>query len=190
MRILLVFSHPRRDSLTGAIADRFRAGAEAAGHAVEWADLYREGFDPLLREPDEPDRSIIGKIYSDAVQREMARIEGNEAIVMIFPVWWWSLPAMLKGWIDRVWNRDWAYGARKLPHVHGLMIGVASSSEASFRKRDYLKAMQIQIETGVMAYCGIANARLELLYDSTRDDKAGAALLSRAYELGRQFPSS
>lgn len=176
--------------MTGAIADRFRAGAEAAGHAIEWADLYREGFDPLLREPDEPDRSIIGKKYSDAVQREMTRIDRNEAIVMIFPVWWWSLPAMLKGWIDRVWNRDWAYGAQKLSHAHGLMIGIASSSEGTFSKRDYLKAMQIQLETGVMAYCGIAVPQLELLYESTRHDEASAALLLRGYELGRRFPSA
>ena len=188
MRILLVVCHPRRDSLTSAIAGRFCAGAVEAGHTIEWADLYHEGFDPLLREADEPDRSITGKKYSDAVQQEMARVERNEAIVMIFPVWWWSLPAMLKGWIDRVWNRDWAYGACKLPHTHGLMIGIASSSEASFDKRDYLKAMQIQLETGIMAYCGIAEPRLEVLYESTRNDASGEALLHRGYDLGRRFP--
>ena len=188
LRILLVFCHPRRQSLSGAIADAFCAGATQAGHEIEWADLYREGFDPVLREPDEPDRSFVGKIYSEAVQHEMARVDRNEAIVMIFPVWWWSVPAMLKGWIDRVWNRDWAYGARKLSHQNGLMIGVASSTEVSFAKRDYLKAMQVQLELGTMAYCGIENSRLELLYESTKGDAASAGLLRRAHELGRLFP--
>jgi hypothetical protein len=44
-------------------------------------------------------------------------------MVFVFPVWWWSMPAMLKGWIDRVWNNGWAYGARKLPHRRALLIG-------------------------------------------------------------------
>jgi NAD(P)H dehydrogenase (quinone) len=184
LRILLVFSHPRQDSLTHAVAEAFCAGALDEGHEVEWADLYREGFDPLLYEPDEPDRSVIGKRYS-----EMARVDRNEAIVMIFPVWWWSVPAMLKGWIDRVWNRDWAYGARSLPHKYGLMIGVASSSAASFAKRRYIDAMRIQLETGTMAYCGIANSRLELLYESTRNPSVSADLVRRAHELGKLFPS-
>lgn len=188
MRILLVLSHPRQDSLTYAVADAFCTSARAQGHEVEWADLYREGFDPLLHEPDEPDRSVVGKLYSDAVQAEMARVDRNEAIVMVFPVWWWSVPAMLKGWIDRVWNRDWAYGARTLPHKHGLMIGVASSTEASFAKRRYIDAMRIQLETGTMAYCGIANSRLELLYESTRNPAASANLVRRAHELGKSFP--
>lgn len=190
MRVLLVFCHPRTDSLTSAVAEAFSAGAREQGHEIELADLYREGFDPVLHEPDEPDRSFIGKRYSESVQAEMARVDRNEAIVMVFPVWWWSVPAMLKGWIDRVWNRDWAYGARTLPHRHGLMIGVASSTEASFAKRRYIDAMRIQLEMGTMAYCGIENSRLELLYKSTRNEAASADLVRRAYELGKLFPSA
>lgn len=189
MRVLLVLCHPRQQSLTSAVAQAFCTGAREQGHEIEWADLYREGFDPVLRESDEPDRSFVGKRYSDSVQSEMARVDRNEAVVMVFPVWWWSVPAMLKGWIDRVWNRDWAYGARSLPHRHGLMIGVASSSEASFAKRRYIEAMRIQLETGTMAYCGIENSRLELLYESTRSTGASAGLLRRAHELGKLFPS-
>jgi NAD(P)H dehydrogenase (quinone) len=56
----------------------------------------------VLREADEPDWNDPDKIYSEDVQREMQRIERNEATVMVFPVYWWSMPALLKGWIDRV----------------------------------------------------------------------------------------
>ena len=51
----------------------------------------------------------------------------NDALAFVFPVWWWSLPATTKGWIDRVWSNGWAYGSRKLPHrsalSHGPILG-------------------------------------------------------------------
>jgi putative NADPH-quinone reductase len=114
MQVLTVLCHPRRTSLTAALAERFRAGLAAAGHGGELADLYAEGFDPLMLPPDEPDWDDTGKRYSAAVLAEQARIERHEAITIVFPVWWWSVPAMLKGWIDRVWNRGWAYDESRL----------------------------------------------------------------------------
>src|SRR5262245_29894305 len=104
MKVLLVSAHVRDSSLTRAVADAFAAEGAENGHEVERADLMAEGFDPVLREVDEPDWDNPDKRYSVEVQREMARIERNEATVMVFPVWWWSMPALLKGWIDRVWN--------------------------------------------------------------------------------------
>jgi NAD(P)H dehydrogenase (quinone) len=61
-------------------------------------------LDSVLREPDEPDWGNPDKVYSSGVIREMERIERNQATVIVFPVWGWSMPAMLKGWIDRVWK--------------------------------------------------------------------------------------
>jgi NAD(P)H dehydrogenase (quinone) len=112
MKTLLVLAHPRSDSLTAQAAQRFAATLRVNGHEIEHADLAVEEFSPVLREDDEPDWSNPDKTCSPAVQAEMRRIERNDAIVMIFPVWWWSMPARLKGWIDRVWNNGWAYGGR------------------------------------------------------------------------------
>ena len=106
MDVLTVLCHPRRDSLTAAIAKEFRAGLAESGHGGELADLYAEGFDPLVLPPDEPDWNDATKRYSDAVLAEQARIERHQAIAMVFPVWWWSLPAMLKGWIGRASCRE------------------------------------------------------------------------------------
>ena len=83
MKILLVLCHPRADSFTAAIADTFAKHAISAGHEVECADLYREGFDPVMRENDEPSWDNLDKTYSDEVLAEMARIDRNEAIVMV-----------------------------------------------------------------------------------------------------------
>ena len=109
MKTLLVVAHPRQSSLTFAVAKAFADPIGEDGHSVEWADLVRERFDPVLMTPDEPDWNDPNKIYSAPVRAEMQRIERNEATVIVFPVWWWFMPAILKGWVDRVWNHGWAH---------------------------------------------------------------------------------
>lgn len=187
MNVLVVFSHPRRQSFCGAVLDAFVDGLREAGHAAEIADLHGEGFDPRMTEADEPDRTIVGKRYSDQVLKEQRRIERNASLVLIFPVWWWSFPAMLKGWIDRVWNRDWAYGSRKLPHSRALLIGTASAGSKTYDKYGYGEAMQAQLVTRIMRYCGIQNADLKLMFDSTDEQEIRIAHLETARRLGRDF---
>ncbi len=190
MKVLVVFDHPRRRSFCGAVLDEFVAGLREAGHTVEIADLNAEGFDPRMPEADEPDWGNPDKRYSDQVLREQARIARNEALAFIFPVWWWSMPAMLKGWIDRVWNNGWAYGARKLPHSRALLIGTASGSAESYRRRGYDQAMLTQLVVGIMNYCGIPRAELELFYDVTDSAERRKAHLAEARALGRSFAGS
>lgn len=187
LRTLLVLAHARRSSLTRQVADAFVAAAEAKGHEFEWADLAAEGFDPVLREADEPDWDDGDKVYSAAVQAEMRRVERNEATVMIFPVYWWSMPALMKGWIDRVWNNGWAYGKRKFPQRRAWMIGVAGGTEAAFTKRGYDSAMQTQLDVGILDYCGVAERRLQLLYGSIEGAPHPAEILRQARALGAEF---
>jgi NAD(P)H dehydrogenase (quinone) len=157
------------------------------GHTIEWADLAREQFDPVLREADEPDWADPAKIYSEEVQREMRRIERNDATVMIFPVFWWSMPALLKGWIDRVWNNGWAYGERKFPQKRVWMIGVAGSTAEAYAGRGYDSAIQTQMNAGILDYCGIQDRRLHLLYGSIEGPTYPEQILSEALALGRAF---
>lgn len=185
MKTLLVLAHPRRQSLSGAVADAFAEVLARNGHAIEWADLAAEKFDPVVREDDEPDWNDPAKSYSQAVQAEMRRIERNEATVMIFPVYWWSVPALLKGWIDRVWNHGWAYGGRNYAHRRAWMIGIAGGEKAVFRKRGYDTAMVTQLDIGILDYCGVAERRLEVLYGSLDGD--AEALLAAARTLASEF---
>ena len=187
MNVLIVFDHPRRKSLSGAVLDQFAEGLEEAGHTTEIADLHSEKFDPRMPLTDEPDLSGGTKTYSETVLREQARVERNNAVTFIFPVWWWSVPAMTKGWIDRVWNADWAYGKKKLTLDRALLVGLAATGAASFQKRGYTSAMETQLLVGVMNFCGIKNARLELLHDTLEGDKERQALLVKAKQLGQTF---
>lgn len=188
MNVLCVLSHPRRNSLSGAVLDAFVEGLTEAGHRAEIADLHAEGFDPVLRPDDEPDWDDSNKRYSDAVHREMARIERNDAIALVFPIWWWSMPAMLKGWIDRVWNNGWAYGDRKLTGKRAIAIAIAGASHNSYVKREYDRAMEIQIRVGIFKFCGIEDARLHMMYDSFEDEATTRKLVEEARELGRGYP--
>jgi NAD(P)H dehydrogenase (quinone) len=187
VKTLLVIAHPRRSSLTGQAADAFCEAAHANGHVFELADLAQEQFDPVLREADEPDWDDPDKVYSEDVRREMQRIERNEATVMVFPVYWWSMPALLKGWIDRVWNNGWAYGARKFPQQRVWMIGVAGGLPDSFAKRGYDTAIQTQLDVGILDYCGIAERRLQLLHGSIEGDDYPTQILTQARALGSAF---
>jgi NAD(P)H dehydrogenase (quinone) len=184
MRVLVVFDHPRRDSFCGAVLDQFCEGLQAAGHQAEVADLRREGFDPRLPLVDEPDWNDSHKVYSAEVLTEQERVARNDALAFIFPVWWWSMPATLKGWIDRVFNNGWAYGERKLPHQAALLIGTASNSAEDFRKRGYDTAMKTQLALGIMGYCGIEKHELVLLHDVMSGEGQRKALLARARKLG------
>jgi len=188
MQVLTVLCHPRADSFTAAIAREFRAGLAESSHGGELADLYAEGFNPLVLPPDEPDWNDATKRYSDAVLAEQARIERHQAIALVFPVWWWSFPAMLKGWIDRVWNRGWAYDESKLALERGLLIGVAANGPKTYDgPRGYRTAMETQLVQGILDYCNVPQGRLELLMGSLDDDTTRADLLRRARGLGRDF---
>lgn len=162
-------------------------GLAARGHGVELADLRAEGFDPRLPLADEPDWDDPGKIYSEAVLSEQARVARNDAIAFVFPVWWWSFPATTKGWIDRVWNNGWAYGASKLALRKALLIGAASGSAKGYRKRGYDQAMHTQLLTGMMDYCGIAESELHLIYGVTDDDEVRRNGIASVRELGLAY---
>jgi NAD(P)H dehydrogenase (quinone) len=187
MKTLLVLAHPRRNSLTGAVADIFATTLQKNGHDVEWADLVEEGFDPVMREADEPDWDDSNKAYSVEVQREMERIERNQATLMIFPVYWWSVPALLKGWIDRVWNNGWAYGDRNLPQRRVWMIGIAGNSVDGFAERGYDRAIQTQLNTGILEYCGVPERRLELLCGSLEGQNLVDQILIDAERIAAEF---
>jgi len=187
MNILIVFDHPRRDSFCGALLDTFLEGLAEAGHRAEVADLRAENFDPRLPIGDEPDWNNADKVYSPEVLAEQQRISRNDALAFIFPVWWWSVPATTKGWVDRVWNNGWAYGERKLPHRKALMIGAAGGDEKTFTKRGYDTAIRTQLLTGMIDYCGIKEGELVLLYDLLGEDAARQNGIARTRELGRTY---
>ncbi|MDO7904809.1 NAD(P)H oxidoreductase [Paenibacillus sp. JX-17] len=188
MKVLIVVSHPRKDSLTFKVADRFAQGLAEAGHDYEILDLHGIGFDPVLKGEDEPDFSAAEQLFSPEVEMEIRRLKENDALTFIFPVWWWYLPAMLKGYIDRVWNNGFAYGSNKLHHEHVLWIGLAGVSKEQMKKRNYDESITHLLNVGIADYCGVPNSKVEFLYETLgSDSKHYEMLLNQAHDLGLNY---
>ncbi len=188
MQILLVVAHPRPTSLTHAAAGSLAQALAAQGHGITLADLHAEGFDPRMTPEDEPDWVSERQRFSPAVEAEIARLEAHDAIAMVFPLWWWSLPAMLKGWIDRVWNRGVAYGPRTLAGKRSLMLAVSADSPEGLAKRGYDAAIATQLQVGILDYCGMAEGRVALLTGSLDGPERQQALLAEAAAWAEHWP--
>jgi NAD(P)H dehydrogenase (quinone) len=102
VRILLVYAHPVPESFNAAVRDRAVASLEAAGHEVRVADLNAEGFDPVMR-PDERRAYHDAGVNEAPILAELERLRWAEGLIFVYPTWWYGPPAILKGWIDRVW---------------------------------------------------------------------------------------
>ncbi|CAN7226218.1 NAD(P)H-dependent oxidoreductase [Phenylobacterium sp. LjRoot225] len=102
MKVLVVFCHPVRESFSRAILDRCVADLSRAGHEVTVKDLYAEGFEPALSTEERRAYEDVGA-DRHAIAGEIAALKAARGLLLIYPTWWYGLPAMLKGWFDRVW---------------------------------------------------------------------------------------
>lgn len=84
MRVLSVVSHPRKNSLTFKVADRFVQGLAEAGHDYEILDLHGIGFDPVLKGVDEPDWSAAEQSFTPEVEMETRRMKEHDALAFDF----------------------------------------------------------------------------------------------------------
>lgn len=135
MKCLVVVAHPLTDSACHAMARTAVEVLTMAGHEVQIEDLYQSDFSPLLTANER--RSYYSSTFdSAAVQSQVDRLLSAEAIVLVFPTWWFSFPAILKGWFDRVWAPGIAYDhASNLgqikPRLHNLRKALAVTSLGS-----------------------------------------------------------
>ena len=102
MRVLVIFAHPLEDSYGAALRDAVIESLRDGGHTVDLCDLYREGFDPVLSGRE---RQMYRDTTCNAenVTEHVRRLKRAEGIVLVFPSWWYGMPAILKGYFDRVW---------------------------------------------------------------------------------------
>ncbi|MBV6846236.1 NAD(P)H-dependent oxidoreductase [Xanthomonas campestris pv. paulliniae] len=171
MHALIVVAHPEPRSLTHAIAAQVSAGLEAAGgdHTFELADLAQEGFDPRFNQAD---IALFQQRAAPApdVAAEHARLDRANALVLVFPIYWWSFPALLKGWIDRVFTLGWAFDEsadgkimKKLQHLDVHMLAIGGADERTYARHGYFGAMKTQINHGIFDFCGAPVRTSELL---------------------------
>lgn len=124
-KILLINGHPRKDSYCNAIVSEYEKSAVQSGHSLQVLNLSELNFDLNLRsgysrldfESLEPDIQLSQKLIQEA-----------DHLVFVFPSWWASMPALLKGWIDRVFLPGFAFKYRKnSPLPEKLLLGKSAS---------------------------------------------------------------
>lgn len=102
MRVLVVYCHPVAESFCAAMRDAALAGLSQAGHETRLIDLYAEGFEPRMSREERVAYEDHPRNAAN-VGTHVEAIGWAEGIVFVFPTWWYGLPAMLSGWLDRVW---------------------------------------------------------------------------------------
>jgi putative NADPH-quinone reductase len=108
MRVLIVFCHPAPDSLLAEMRRRVEARLTAEGHEVETIDLYAESFDPVMSEADWRAHRRFER-PDERLDRHVEALIRAQALMLIYPTWWFGMPALLKGWFDRVWQAKIAF---------------------------------------------------------------------------------
>jgi len=108
MRVLLIFCHPRPDSFSAALRTAAHDALTSTGHHVESRDLYAERFDPVLSGQERGAYFDARELPTD-IQDHVASLRRADALLLVYPTWWFGMPTLLKGWLDRVWLPDVAF---------------------------------------------------------------------------------
>ena len=136
MRVFIVHAHHEPASFNGALTREAVSALTAAGHEVEVSDLYAMRFDPVsdrrnymtirnadyLRQQQEELYAAEHAGFSPDLQREIDKLMWCDALILQFPLWWFGLPAILKGWVDRVFAMGVIYGSGRF-YDRGVLRG-------------------------------------------------------------------
>ena len=124
MNILIVYAHPEPKSFNGAMKDLALETLTRAGHEVVVSDLYARGFNPVAGPgdisgerndpeffslPREQTAAYEAGVLSSDIAAEIEKVRRADFVLFQFPIWWFGMPAILKGWADRVFARGFAY---------------------------------------------------------------------------------
>ncbi|MEM7441158.1 MAG: NAD(P)H-dependent oxidoreductase [Pseudomonadota bacterium] len=191
MHVLIVIDHPTPKSFTHAAANRFADGTRDAGHTTEIADLYAEGFDPRWSVADR-EQDSSGTSVPD-VRAEQERIERSDAICLAFPLFWYGMPAMMKGWMDRVFAFGWAYDQLDDPTLSalkdrpGVFLIPAAARRSELERCGAASGMERIWRDGTFGYFGLRKLQTHFLCGSEGSDARRAGLLEAAYQAGRRL---
>lgn len=201
MNILIVSAHPDPASLTNALRDVAAERLQAGGHEVRVSDLYsaewkstvdRHDFPAFpsaerLRVPAASGEAFATGTLTHDVTDEQAKLLWSDALILAFPLWWFSMPAILKGWIDRVYSYGFAYGVGehsdvrwgdrygegRLAGKRAMLIVTAGGWEAHYGPRGIngpIDDLLFPINHGVLFYPGFKVLPPFVIYRADRMD--------------------
>ncbi|MDP5200297.1 NAD(P)H-dependent oxidoreductase [Flavobacterium sp. DG2-3] len=158
MKHLIIYAHPNPESLSGHFKNILAKHLQENSHEVVVRDLYELNFSPSLSLSDMYGQRK-GQVTDD-VKEEQRLIEWADCISFIHPIWWTGLPAIMKGYIDRVFSYGFAYrydqGVQKglLKGKQALIINTHGKSHEEYNAIGMDKALSLTSDTGIYGYCG------------------------------------
>lgn len=203
MNVLIVYAHPEPRSLNGALRDFAVARLEAAGHTVQVSDLYAMNWKPALDANDMIDRTHDARFdpaldskraYETGTQREdiareQEKLKWADTVILQFPLWWFSMPAIMKGWVERVYaygfaygvgehsDRHWGdrYGEGSLAGKRAMLIVTTGGWESHYSARGIngpIDDVLFPIQHGILYYPGFDVLPPFVIYQTHRMDDA------------------
>ncbi|CAG9612550.1 Glutathione-regulated potassium-efflux system ancillary protein KefF [Bacillus rhizoplanae] len=159
MKHLIVYAHPNPQSFNHAILETFQGQLQEKGHEVRVRDLYAINFNPVLAANDFISFSQ-GNTPAD-IKAEQEHITWADVITFIYPVWWTGLPAILKGYVERVFSQGFAFtygpnGVDKfLTGKKGVLLSTMGNSKENYDASGMFEAMKKTTDAGIFDFTGI-----------------------------------
>lgn len=161
MNVLVIYAHPYNQSFNHAIKETIVMSANSTGNLVEVRDLYALDFDPVLR-AEELVNSFKGNPVLADVAIEQNYIRWADMVVFVYPLWWAGMPAILRGYLDRVLSFGFAYTADEngttglLGDKQIIMINTIGATQHDYEANGMLKALETIANPGIFNFCGTA----------------------------------
>ncbi|XBS71171.1 NAD(P)H-dependent oxidoreductase [Acerihabitans sp. KWT182] len=202
-KILIVYAHPERTSVTSRLVAIASEALIAQGHEVMRSDLYGMGWKAVFDEHDFPKRCDASRLsfieesrhafcegcQTPDVEEEQRKILAADAVILSFPLWWFSMPAIMKGWVDRVWAYGLAYGYQGAGNAHrygeggfagkrallAVSVGGPAADYALRGINGPLEQLLFPITHGTLFFSGMQVLPTYALYDAGVIDAKGLA---------------
>jgi NAD(P)H dehydrogenase (quinone) len=216
MNVFVVHWHPEPQSFSTAMFRTACDTAAAAGHAVKSSDLHAMRFDPVsgrnnfttVRDPDylrlQVEEAYAAETggFAREIEVEIMKVEWCELMIWQFPLWWFGLPASLKGWVDRVFAKGRAYGVGQR-YDSGIFRGkrallslTTGGPEDAYRKGAYngdIRGVLRPIQRGMLRFVGFDVLAPQVVYEPFRMTEeqrkvALAAYARRLQTISRESP--
>jgi NAD(P)H dehydrogenase (quinone) len=159
MKHLIVFAHPHSGSFNHAILETAVNALKNNGHEVTVRDLYKLDFQPVLKAQDTS--AMRDGIVPDDIKAEQEYIAQADAVTLIYPIWWTGMPAILKGYIDRIFSYGFAYAVgsegiiKLLKGKKGLIINTHGTSKEVYEENGVAAGLKATSDTGIFDFTGI-----------------------------------
>jgi NAD(P)H dehydrogenase (quinone) len=203
MRVLTVVAHPNSQSFTHATANAFTRGLADGKHESQVVDLHAIGFNPVFQVQDYaqfPGSPLPGGTPMEVLDQQV-KVAWAEGLAFVAPVLWMGFPAILKGWIERVFTYGFAYSLSPegwqgdlsgriplLKHKKALIIGGTFFSERDYQLGGWGPAIRKTVDEWTFAMPGIGNVQRVMFHAlHAAGEEARKQHLETAFRLGKEF---